>query len=157
MLEQIPTEVKAAVNGNTTIKAAGWLQSKDAEMMAREMRTRGETIQDLNPLEWIFFVNSAADARKAVKVRVPFGTLEKMPKINPDGISWTSQAQTFEDYEKEYPYDEDDYSEYDEDQDYETYESPSEPEPSRAQTVPPPEPIKPPDRPKPGKGGRKDW
>src|SRR6185436_6210906 len=55
MLDQIPTEVKAAVNGNTTIKAAGWLQHSDANMMAREMRTTGHAIQDLSPLEWIFF------------------------------------------------------------------------------------------------------
>jgi hypothetical protein len=79
MLDQIPTEVKAAVNGNTSIKAAGWLQSSDANMMAREMRgTTGQAIQDLNKLEWIVQVQ---DAGKAVKVRVPYGALEELPKF----------------------------------------------------------------------------
>jgi hypothetical protein len=77
MLEQIPTEVKAAVNGNTSVKAAGWLQSSDANMMAREMRTTGQEIQDLNPLEWIF---STTDTKKAQKVFCPYGMLESLPK-----------------------------------------------------------------------------
>jgi hypothetical protein len=77
VLEQIPTEVKAAVYGATSIKAAGRVSSSDANVLAREMQTTGEFIQNMKTFEWAFHVG---DADRAYRVTVPYGALEAMPK-----------------------------------------------------------------------------
>jgi len=109
MLDQIPDEVKAAVNGNTSIKAAGWLQFSNANMMAREMRgTTGQAIQNLNTLEWIFQI---ANAERAMKVHVPYGALEKIAKQErlvqaaQEPAKWVPSTlpQTHEDHDKRGP------------------------------------------------------
>lgn len=46
-LEQMPPSVKAAMNGNTTIKLAGPVSYNDAMMLSREMYTSGEFIRSM--------------------------------------------------------------------------------------------------------------
>jgi Helicase HerA, central domain len=77
VIDQIPTEVKASIYGATSVKVAGNVSSSDANILAREMRTSGEFIQNMKTFEWAFFV---ADSDKAMKVRVPPGALEAMQK-----------------------------------------------------------------------------
>jgi hypothetical protein len=77
VIDQIPTEVKAAIYGATSIKAAGKVSFSDANLLAREMCTTPNFIQNMKTFEWAFYV---ADADKAMKVVVPYGSLEAMPK-----------------------------------------------------------------------------
>jgi len=77
LIENIPTEVKASIYGATSVKAAGKVSFSDANLLAREMRTTPDFIQNMKTFEWAFYV---ADADKAMKVRVPPGMLEAMPK-----------------------------------------------------------------------------
>lgn len=80
VIDQIPTEVKAAIYGATSIKAAGNVSFSDASMLAREMRTSPGFIQGMKTFEWAFHVG---DSDKSFKVRVPYGALEAMPKQKP--------------------------------------------------------------------------
>ena len=85
LVEQIPTEVKAAVYGATAIKIAGPVSHTDAQLLAREMHATGDFIRSLKAVErshaeFAFYVSGLTD--KAVKVTVPYGTLEALPRIN---------------------------------------------------------------------------
>jgi hypothetical protein len=85
--EQVATEVKAAVLGNTAIKIVGPVQHNDASVLSREMYCsidfiRGMQRQGDEPFApWAFYVNGMM--KKAARVVVPFGVLEKMPKVDP--------------------------------------------------------------------------
>ncbi len=76
VLDQIPPEVKASIYGATSIKAAGNVSFSDANLLAREMRTKSEFIQGMKTFEWAFFI---ADNDKAMKVVVRPGMLEALP------------------------------------------------------------------------------
>jgi hypothetical protein len=83
VMEQIPGDVKAAIYGTTAIKIAGPVSHNDATVLAREMYTTGEFIRSMKAVErshadFAFYVQGLTD--KAVRVQVPYGVLEKMPK-----------------------------------------------------------------------------
>jgi len=80
--EQIGTEVKAAVLGGTAIKVTGPIQANDANVLSREMYTTPDFIRSMASTErvgaeWAIHVSPA---KKAMRVRCPYGTLERMPK-----------------------------------------------------------------------------
>jgi hypothetical protein len=85
LVEQIPTEVKAAIYGATSCKIVGDVSHSDAQILTREMRTDGGFIQSLKSAagshaEWAFYVSGMTD--RAVRVRVPYGRLESMPETD---------------------------------------------------------------------------
>jgi hypothetical protein len=85
VVQQIPDDVKAAIYGATAIKIAGPVSHTDAMILAREMYATGDFIRSMKAKEgsyadWAFYVSGMTD--KAAKVRVPYGTLEAMPKLS---------------------------------------------------------------------------
>jgi hypothetical protein len=89
--EQVSTEVKAAVLGNTALKCCGPLQHNDASVPSREMYCDISFIRSMQRnhddmyAPWAMYVNGMT--KTAARVTVPFGTLERLERINPDGIS----------------------------------------------------------------------
>jgi hypothetical protein len=87
--EQVATDVKAAVLGNTAIKIVGPVQHNDASVLSREMYCdinfiRSMQRDDGDPFApWAMHVNGMT--RAATKVIVPFFALERMPKLSTDG------------------------------------------------------------------------
>jgi hypothetical protein len=94
--EQVATDVKAAVLGNTAIKIVGPVQHNDASVLSREMYCDIDFIRNMQRSDnqpfapWAMYVNGMT--KKAARVTVPFGVLERMPKINQNAISFTSAA-----------------------------------------------------------------
>jgi hypothetical protein len=82
-LEQINAEVKAAIFGNTAVKMAGPVSHSDATKLAHEMYTEPEFIRSMKKhsggTEFACYVRSVTDA--AIKVNIPFGTVEQHPKM----------------------------------------------------------------------------
>jgi Helicase HerA, central domain len=81
--EQIGEGVRAAILGSVGTKICGPVQSSDANTLANEMYTTGAFIRSMRAKErshadWAFYVSGMTD--KAVKVRVPYGTLEALPQ-----------------------------------------------------------------------------
>ncbi|KAB2943071.1 MAG: DUF87 domain-containing protein [Hyphomicrobium sp.] len=82
-LEQMPPQVKAAVNGNTAIKVAGPVGYNDAMMLSREMYTTADFIRSMrktqSETQFACYVRSMTP--RAVALSIPFGTLEKQPTM----------------------------------------------------------------------------
>lgn len=130
VVQQIPDDVKAAIYGATAIKIAGPVSHSDASILSREMYCTTEFIRSMKAKEhshadWAFYVSGMTD--KAVKVSMPYGALEALPKfkqlpqvrLKPEV---SSIAQTYYDIPVEETMDW---------VDYKTHEGPSKPEPSR--------------------------
>lgn len=84
VLSQIPEAVRSAIYGATAIKIAGPVQSSDANQLSREMYCTPDFIRSMEPVrgshaDWAFYVQEVTVGH-AVKVRVPYGVLERMPK-----------------------------------------------------------------------------
>lgn len=92
-LEQLPANVKAAINGNTAIKLAGPVGHSDATALGREMFTSGDFIRSMRRVEKQY-TELACHIRNvtptAVRVAVPFFLLEdavgNMPETFDDGM-----------------------------------------------------------------------
>jgi hypothetical protein len=82
-LEQMPPQVKAAVNGNTAIKLAGPVSYNDAMMLSREMYTTGDFIRSMRKTasETQFACHVRGLTSGAIALSIPFGTLEKQPTM----------------------------------------------------------------------------
>lgn len=80
-LEQLPNSVKAAVNGNTSIKFAGPVSYTDANALGREMYTTGDflrsTRKTADHTEFACYVKTVTPA--AVRVTISFGVMEDAP------------------------------------------------------------------------------
>jgi hypothetical protein len=117
VFEQIGQEVKAAVLGATAIKIVGPVSFSDANLLSRELGVgttpefvRGMQAAPGSHAEWAVYVSRTTD--RAVKVRVPYGVLEAMPKQQPvrmiphyipepnDDIIETSEPPAFTAYEQ---------------------------------------------------------
>lgn len=93
VLHQIAENVKHAVYGATAIKVSGPVSHNDATQLAREMYTTTDFIRSMRARErksadWAFHVSGMTE--KAIRVTVPYGSLEAMPKLattNLAGIS----------------------------------------------------------------------
>jgi hypothetical protein len=78
LIEQIPTEVKAAIYGATSVKFAGEVSYQDANTMANEMRCTGAFIQSMKTrppkdTDWAVYVSGMTD--RAVEVAPQFQTV----------------------------------------------------------------------------------
>ena len=85
VVQQIPDDVKAAIYGATAIKIAGPVSYSDAQILAREMYTTGDFIRSMKAREresadFAFYVTGMTD--RAVKVTVPYGALESVPRVD---------------------------------------------------------------------------
>lgn len=84
-LEQLPVSVKAAINGNTSIKFAGPVSYSDANALGREMYTGGEFLRSMRKTtthtEFACYVKTVTP--EAVRVSIPFGIMERAEPFAP--------------------------------------------------------------------------
>jgi hypothetical protein len=89
-LDQLTPALRAAVAANTSIKLAGGVSDKDARALASDMRTTPDFITGMakhsRSTEFACYVRNYTV--NAVRLEIPFGTLEQAPKMTP-----TEQAQ----------------------------------------------------------------
>lgn len=99
VIQQIPEDVKSAIYGATAIKIAGPVSHSDSVLLSREMG-QGTTVDFLRSMkakeashaDWAVYVSGMTE--KAVKVRVPYGALEAMPKFKRDLAGGLSPTKT---------------------------------------------------------------
>lgn len=94
-LEQMPPGVKAAVNATTAIKMAGPVSYNDAMMLAREMYTTGDFLRSMRAVdrshtEFACYVRNLTP--QAIKLTVPYGSLEQMPRMSASAHSALREA-----------------------------------------------------------------
>lgn len=82
---QLQEGVKREINTNTSIKMMGPVEYAVAAQYARDMHTSPEFIMSMRAYErshteWACFVQNLTDA--AIKLSVPFGALEEMPRMD---------------------------------------------------------------------------
>lgn len=80
---QIAEDVRPAVLGSTGIRFIGQLGTNEAKAVAPDMGVKDENVRALRNVpgsyaEWYLYVRSIAD--RAIKVTVPYGQLETLPK-----------------------------------------------------------------------------
>jgi hypothetical protein len=95
-VHQLQEGVRRAMYGNTAIKMIGPIEYGDRLSLSREMNTTPEFIAsmrayDRSHAEWAVHVRTSNLTPKAVKVVVPYGTLENAPRraagVEPSSIS----------------------------------------------------------------------
>ena len=83
-LDQLTPALRAAVAANTSIKIAGGVSDKDARALASDMRTTPDFIAGMakhaKSTEFACYVRNYTD--NAVRLEIPFGALERAPKMN---------------------------------------------------------------------------
>jgi hypothetical protein len=84
-LDQLTPALRAAVAANTSIKLAGGVSDKDARALASDMRTTPDFITGMakhsKSTEFACYVRNYTS--NAVRLEIPFGTLERAPKMTP--------------------------------------------------------------------------
>jgi hypothetical protein len=84
-LDQFDRRLLSAVKTNTAIKLVGGLSSDDARDFAREMNCEREFLLSMRKIEG--FTNFACTVKNVhnqpLRVTIPLGLLDKLPKINP--------------------------------------------------------------------------
>ena len=85
-LTQMETSIRATVMASTSIKLVGGASAKDARLMADEMRCDASYIQNMKKREDQGRTEFACMVRnvtpQAVRLSVPFGVMERLPKMN---------------------------------------------------------------------------
>jgi len=78
------TSQRASILANTSTKACGGVNNKDAKLLAQEMQTSADFLQSMQKTKWDteFALSIKHDVPKAVKITVPFGILEGLPQMN---------------------------------------------------------------------------
>lgn len=83
-LDQLTPALRAAVAANTSIKIAGGVSDKDARALASDMRTTPDFIAGMakhaKSTEFACYVRNYTN--NAVRLEIPFGALERAPKMN---------------------------------------------------------------------------
>ena len=83
-MDQLSPALRAAVAANTSIKMAGGVSNQDARLLAPDMRTSadfiGATRKRAKSTEFACYVRNLTDG--AVRITVPFGTLEDAPQMS---------------------------------------------------------------------------
>lgn len=83
-LDQLDTGGRSSVLANTSIKAAGGMNAKDAKSLASEMQVTSDYLQSMKKTvygsDFAFWVKH--ELPKAIKVNIPFGHLEKLERMN---------------------------------------------------------------------------
>jgi hypothetical protein len=85
-VHQLDEGVRRAVYGNTAIKFIGPIEYSDRVSLAREMNTTPEFIgsmrgYDRSHTEWAAHVRTSNLTPHALRLRVPYGVLERMPTV----------------------------------------------------------------------------
>ena len=82
-LHIIPSDVKAAIFGNTAIKIAGPVAHMDAALLAREMYTTTDFIRSMRAFSGgaNFAVHVRGLTEKAISINTPFGLMENLPQM----------------------------------------------------------------------------
>ena len=87
-LDQLDTSGRSSVLANTSIKAAGGMNAKDAKTLASEMRVTSDYLQSMkkteNGSDFAFWMKH--DLPNAIKVNVPFGHLESLERMSTAGF-----------------------------------------------------------------------
>lgn len=83
-LDQLDTGGRSSVLANTSIKAAGGMNAKDAKTLASEMRVTSDYLQAMKKTDYgsDFAFWMKHDLPNAIKVNVPFGHLESLDRMN---------------------------------------------------------------------------
>lgn len=83
-LDQLSTSLRSAIASNTAIKLAGGVNERDARALASDMRTSGDFIASMRKhrgsTEFACYIRNSTD--DALRLAVPFGTLEGMPTMS---------------------------------------------------------------------------
>jgi len=89
-MDQLTSHERSSVLANTSMKACGGINAKDAKMLAQEMHRDAEFLQSMRKqsghTEFAFSIKH--DLSKALKVKVPFGFLENQPRIGQDVLRY---------------------------------------------------------------------
>ena len=89
-MDQLSTQERSSVLANTSMKACGGINAKDAKMLAQEMHTSADFLQSMRKqnggTEFAFSIKH--DLPKALKVNVPFGVLERQPRLHRDALTY---------------------------------------------------------------------
>ena len=88
--QHVAENVRPAVLGSTGIRIVGQLGLNEGKAVGPDMGITGEQIKALTNIpakhaEWYFYVRSVAD--KGVKLTIPYGVLENMPKQTPKTLT----------------------------------------------------------------------
>jgi hypothetical protein len=83
-LDQFDTSGRSSVLANTSIKAAGGMNAKDARALASEMRVDADYLLSMQKTRWdsqfAFWMRN--DLPEAISVTIPFGHLENEPRMS---------------------------------------------------------------------------
>lgn len=88
-LDQLSPALRSSVAANTSIKLAGGVADRDARTLAPDMRTSGEFISSTrkrdHSTEFACYVRNMTE--NAVKLSIPFGTMEAAPRMSRHALS----------------------------------------------------------------------
>jgi len=87
-LGQLPRGLPASIMTNTSIKLAGGTSDKDARDLSKEMRTTPEFISSMtkSPTKTTFAAYVRNVTPQAMKLTIPFGTMEKLPTMSDESF-----------------------------------------------------------------------
>ena len=92
-LDQLDQNLRSSVAANTSIKMAGGISDRDARALAPDMRTTPDFLSaqrkdSANPPRWSQFACYVRNQTpSAVSLQVPFGTLERAPKMSAKALT----------------------------------------------------------------------
>lgn len=85
-MEQLSPALRSSVASNTSIKFAGGVSDRDARMLDADMRSSsafiGSMQKRMKHTEFAAYVRN--ETATAVRVKVPFGSMEAAPRMSPD-------------------------------------------------------------------------
>ncbi|HEX8167163.1 MAG TPA: hypothetical protein VF601_15445 [Beijerinckiaceae bacterium] len=85
-MEQLSAALRSSVAANTSIKFAGGVSDRDARMLDADMRSSsafiGSMQKRMKHTEFAAYVRN--ETATAVRVKVPFGTMESATRMSPD-------------------------------------------------------------------------
>jgi len=83
-LDQASTKLRASIMSSTSIKFAGGVSAKDAQVLAQNMQTKPETIlsakKNKRGTQFACYVRNLT--AQPLMINIPFGVLEDMPKMS---------------------------------------------------------------------------
>lgn len=87
-LDQLDTGGRSSVLANTSIKAAGGMNAKDAKTLASEMRVTSDYLQAMKKTDYgsDFAFWMKHDLPNAIKINVPFGHIESLRRMNAQAL-----------------------------------------------------------------------
>ena len=108
-MEQMTPALRSSVASNTSIKMAGGVSDRDARMLDADMRTSSEFIGSMHKgarsTEFAAYIRN--ETPTAVRLEVPFGTMERAPRMSTEAhrrlVQWNRARYStdLEDYAQE--------------------------------------------------------